>query len=193
MNENYLSSVIKQFQYNRELGWKTITQMPDEALGWQHNPESNSIVTLVKHLSSNMLSRWTDFLTSDGEKDWRNRDDEFEAELLDRDSLKAAWDKGWDCLISTIKSLKPDDLEKIVYIRNQGHTVVEAINRQLSHYSYHVGQIVFIGKMVCNDQWQSLSIPRGQSKSYNKEMFAKEKSRAHFTSDFITKNPDDQN
>lgn len=193
MNENYLSSVIKQFQYNRELGWKTITQMPEESLNWQHNEESNSIVTLVKHLSANMLSRWTDFLTSDGEKDWRERDSEFESENLDLNSLKIIWDKGWDCLISTLKGLNPEDLEKIVYIRNQGHTVVEAINRQLSHYSYHVGQIVFIGKMICNDQWQSLSIPRGQSKDYNKEMFAKEKSRAHFTKDFISEDPENNN
>ncbi|MEO9964951.1 MAG: DUF1572 family protein [Reichenbachiella sp.] len=185
MKENYISSIKKQFMYNRELGWKTISQLPKESLSWQYNDESNSIVMLVKHLSSNMLSRWTHFLNSDGEKEWRNRDHEFESEQLDVDDLAKAWDKGWNCLMDTLEQLKADDLEKIVYIRNQGHTVVEAINRQLSHYSYHVGQIVFIGKMIQDDRWNSLSIPRGQSSSYNKEMFSKEKERAHFTKDFL--------
>lgn len=190
MQQNYLSSIKQQFEYNRLLGCKTITQIPEEKLKWQHNPESNSIVTLVKHLSSNMLSRWTDFLTSDGEKEWRERDQEFESEPMSTADLEAIWNKGWDCLISTIDSLKPDDLGKIVYIRNQGHTVVEAINRQLSHYSYHVGQIVFIGKLLKDSDWESLSIPRGQSKTYNKEMFSKAKTREHFTKDFLPKDKD---
>lgn len=187
MKDNYLSSIKKQFLYNRELGWKTISQLPEEKINWQYNQESNSITQLVKHLSSNMLSRWTDFLNSDGEKEWRVRDAEFESETFTIDQIKKAWDKGWDCLLDTIDSLEPQDLDKVVYIRNQGHTVVEAINRQLSHYSYHVGQIVFVGKMIKNDQWQSLSIPRGQSVSYNQEMFSKEKERAHFTKDFLPK------
>lgn len=188
MTDNYLSSIKKQFLYNRDLGWKTIEQIPAEKLNWRYNEESNGISQIVKHLSSNMLSRWTGFLNSDGEKDWRNRDDEFETEEIGAEQIKAFWDKGWDCLLNTIESLRSEDLEKIVYIRNQGHTVVEAINRQLSHYSYHVGQIVFLGKMIQNDQWKSLSIPKGQSASYNKEMFAKEKERAHFTKDFLSKN-----
>ncbi|MEO9802926.1 MAG: DUF1572 family protein [Reichenbachiella sp.] len=188
MRKNYISSIKKQFLYNRELGWKTIEQVPEEALNWQYNQESNSIVMLVKHLSSNMLSRWTDFLNSDGEKQWRNRDEEFQSEEFDFDKTKNTWNKGWDCLLSTIDNLEEGDLEKIIYIRNQGHTVVEAINRQLSHYSYHVGQIIFIGKMIQDSQWQSLSIPRGQSATYNKEMFSKEKERAHFTKDFLPKN-----
>lgn len=187
MNDNYLSSIKKQFLYNRELGWKTITQIPASQLSWQYNEESNGILQIVKHLSSNMLSRWTDFLQSDGEKAWRNRDDEFTTQDLDFEQIKSLWDQGWDCLMSTLDSLKPEDLEKIVYIRNQGHTVVEAINRQLSHYSYHVGQIVFIGKMIQNSQWKSLSIPKGGSANYNKEMFAKEKQRSHFTKDFLPK------
>ncbi|MEP2025719.1 MAG: DUF1572 family protein [Reichenbachiella sp.] len=187
MNDNYLSSIKKQFLYNRELGWKTIEQIPAEKLNWQYNEESNSIIQIVKHLSSNMLSRWTDFINSDGEKEWRNRDEEFENEIFSSEQVKISWDKGWDCLFHAINDLKPEDLTKIVYIRNQGHTVVEAINRQLSHYSYHVGQIVFIGKMIKNDEWKSLSIPKGQSATYNKEMFAKEKERAHFTKDFLPK------
>ncbi len=187
MRDNYLSSIKKQFLYNRELGWKTISQLPEEKINWQYNQESNSITQLVKHLSSNMLSRWTDFLSSDGEKAWRVRDSEFESESFNKDQIKKVWDKGWNCLLDTIDSLETQDLDKVVYIRNQGHTVVEAINRQLSHYSYHVGQIVFIGKMIQNDQWQSLSIPRGQSASYNQKMFSKEKQRAHFTHDFLPK------
>ncbi len=187
MNENYLSSIKKQFLYNRELGWKTIQQLNTDTLNWQYNQESNSISHLVKHLSSNMLSRWTNFLHSDGEKEWRNRDSEFESDILSPEQIKVAWDKGWDCLLHTIDNLQPDDLTKIVYIRNQGHTAVEAINRQLSHYSYHVGQIVFIGKMIQDKNWQSLSIPRGQSASYNKEMFSKEKERTHFTKEFLPK------
>lgn len=187
MRDNYLSSIKKQLLYNRELGWKTIAQLPEEKLNWQYNQESNSITQVVKHLSANMLSRWTDFLNSDGEKDWRVRDSEFEPEAFTQTQIKSTWDRGWNCLLDTIDSLHSEDLEKIVYIRNQGHTVVEAINRQLSHYSYHVGQIVFIGKMIQNNQWQSLSIPRGQSVSYNKEMFSKEKERAHFTKDFLPK------
>lgn len=190
MKKNYLSSVKKQFQYNSELGWKTIQQLPKEALNWQYNEESNSITNLVKHLSSNMLSRWTDFLNSDGEKEWRNRDEEFEPEEFDGDQIKILWDKGWNCLLGTIDRLKPEDLDKIVYIRNQGHTVVEAINRQLSHYSYHVGQIVFIGKMIQRKDWQSLSIPKGHSSTYNQEMFSKDKTRAHFTKDFLPKDSD---
>ncbi|SMD32669.1 Protein of unknown function [Reichenbachiella faecimaris] len=187
MKDNYLLSIKKQFLYNRDLGWKTIAQVPSEKLNWTYNDESNGITQIVKHLSSNMLSRWTDFLTSDGEKEWRNRDEEFEGEELNFEQIKALWDKGWDCLINSIDQLKAGDLEKIVFIRNQGHTVVEAINRQLSHYSYHVGQIVFIGKMIRNNHWESLSIPKGQSSSYNKEMFSKDKKRAHFTKDFLDK------
>ncbi|MBS1652824.1 MAG: DUF1572 domain-containing protein [Bacteroidetes bacterium] len=185
MKTDYLNSVIKQFEYYKLLGDKTIAQLPDDKLTWQYNQESNSIATIIKHLSGNMLSRWTDFLTTDGEKEWRNRDAEFENDIPTKEAIIKVWEDGWKCFLDTLKSLNEDDLEKIIYIRNQGHTVTEAINRQLAHYPYHVGQIVFIGKMILNEKWQSLSIPRGNSNTYNAEKFAKEKSRAHFTDEFL--------
>lgn len=181
MDNNYLESVTKQFDYYRSLGEKTIAQVPDEGLFWQYNPESNSIATIVKHLSGNMLSRWTDFLTTDGEKAFRNREAEFDNDLQDRTAVLECWNAGWKCLFDALATLQPEDLERIVYIRNQGHTVMEAINRQLAHYPYHIGQIVFIGKLVLNDRWQSLSIPRGKSADYNADKFAQPKRREHFT------------
>jgi hypothetical protein len=183
---DYLDSVKKQFEYYKMLGDKTFSQVPDEKLFWQYNEDSNSIATIVKHLWGNMLSRWTDFLTSDGEKEWRNRDAEFENDIITRQEVIDKWNEGWTCLFKAINSLTADDLDKIIYIRNQGHTVMEAINRQLAHYPYHVGQIVFLGKMVTQNGWASLSIPRGNSQSYNNEKFSKPKHKGHFTDEFLT-------
>ena len=115
-------------------------------LFWQYNEESNSIAIVVKHLWGNMLSRWTDFLTSDGEKEWRNRDAEFDADIKTRDELIQKWEEGWNCLFDAIDPLGETDLAKEIYIRNQGHSVVEAINRQLAHYAYHVGKLSLLGK-----------------------------------------------
>ncbi|MEO1049275.1 MAG: DUF1572 family protein [Bacteroidota bacterium] len=185
MQDRYLESIIKQFEYYKMLGDKTMSQLPDEALFWQYNADSNSIAVIVKHLWGNMLSRWTDFLTSDGEKGWRKRDEEFEGDIQDRAVLKEKWEAGWACLFDAIKPLKDEDLNKEVFIRNQGHTVTEAINRQLAHYSYHVGQIVFLGKMLANDQWQSLSIPKGGSRQFNEAKFQQEKHQQHFTDEFL--------
>lgn len=173
--KDYLESVRKQFEYYKMLGEKTFRQVSDEQLFWQYNEESNSIATIVKHLCGNMLSRWTDFLTSDGEKEWRIRDTEFENDLKNREELLSTWYDGWKCVFNAINSLTEADLRKEVFIRNQGHTVVEAINRQLAHYPYHIGQIVFIGKMLRNDQWISLSIQKGNSKEYNADKFSKPK------------------
>lgn len=119
-----------------------------------------------------MLSRWTDFLTSDGEKEWRKRDDEFVGDINTRNELLNIWSEGWDCLFNAINQLTENDLEKEILIRNETHSVVDAINRQLSHYAYHIGQIVFIGKMIKNEEWKSLSIPKGKTKEYNKEKFS---------------------
>jgi hypothetical protein len=185
-NSNYLESVIKQFDYYKLLGEKTFSQLKDDALFQQHDAESNSIATIVKHLSVNMLSRWTDFLTTDGEKEWRNRDGEFENDIRSRTEMMEAWNKGWDVFMKTLHSLTAPDLEKIIYIRNQGHTVMEAINRQLAHYPYHIGQIVFIGKMLAKE-WTSLSIPRGSSRIYNADKFSKQKGREHFTDEHLKK------
>ncbi|WPR70333.1 DUF1572 domain-containing protein [Flavobacterium sp. NG2] len=192
MDTNYLDSVIKQFEYYKMLGDKTFAQIPDEKLFWKYNNESNNIAIIVKHLSGNMLSRWTDFLTSDGEKDWRNRDAEFENDIQTKEELIEVWNRGWDCLFSTLKSLTARDLNTIIYIRNQGHTTLEAINRQLAHYPYHIGQIVFLGKMICDDKWVSLSIPKGNSKTYNAEKFSKPKHNEHFTNEYLIKNKENE-
>lgn len=186
MNDgNYLLSIKKQFAYYKALVEKTFDQLTEEQLFWQYNAESNSIAIIVKHLAGNMISRWTDIFTSDGEKEWRNRDGEFENDFNTKAELIEYWNKGWDVFLTTLESLTNDDLEKIIYIRNQGHTVMEAINRQLAHYPYHVGQIVYIGKMVCDENWKSLSIPRNSSGSYNQDMFSKPKHREHFTDETI--------
>lgn len=183
MND-YLQSTIKQFEYYKWLGERTLEQIPDTYLCWQYNDASNSIATIVSHLSGNMRSRWTDFLTSDGEKEWRNREVEFESSTTSRTEILTQWNDGWNVLLTTLRSLTESDLTRIVYIRNQGHTVLEAINRQLAHYPYHIGQLVFIGKM-CVSNWQSLSIPKGNSASYNAEKFAKPKHNQHFTDEFL--------
>jgi hypothetical protein len=180
MKNNYLDSVIKQFLYYKMLGEKTFDQIPEEQLFWQHSPDSNSIATIVKHLAGNMLSRWTDFLTTDGEKSWRKRDMEFENDLGSKAEMMSLWAKGWKVMLDTLVSLSDEDLNQIVYIRNQGHTVMEAVNRQLAHYPYHVGQIVYIGKMLASN-WQSLSIPKGNSEQFNADKFSREKHRGHFT------------
>ncbi|WP_139925924.1 DUF1572 domain-containing protein [Hymenobacter sp. DG01] len=189
MTADYLTSVRKQFEYYKQLGEKTFAQLPDDALFWQYNPESNSIATIVKHLWGNMLSRWTDFLTTDGEKEWRQREAEFDNDLLTRQAVLAKWTEGWNCLFSALDSLTEENWQTTVYIRNQGHSVVEAINRQLAHYPYHVGQIVFIGKMALDTKWASLSIPRGNSAGYNAEKFAQPRHDAHFTDEYLTPKP----
>ncbi|RED49601.1 DinB family protein [Seonamhaeicola aphaedonensis] len=181
--ESYLTNILKQFEYYKSLGDNTFSQLTFEELQNEISKDANSISIIVKHMAGNMLSRWTNFLTEDGEKVWRQRDLEFEDSYPTIEELFSAWEKGWQCLFNAITSLTTEDLEKIIYIRNQGHTVTEAINRQLAHYAYHVGQIVFLGKVLKGKDWQSLSITKGQSKTYNKEKFSKEKGKRHFTDD----------
>ncbi|MPR37280.1 DUF1572 family protein [Salmonirosea aquatica] len=183
MNTSYLASSIKQFEYYKMLGEKAMAHLPDEALFWQYNAESNSIAVIVNHIVGNMLSRFTDFLTTDGEKPWRNRDAEFEDPFSSREEILSHWGKGWAQLLTTLRNLRDDQLETIVYIRNDGHTVMEAVNRQLAHYPYHIGQLVYIAKMAANENWESLSIPRNKSGDYNTRKFIQEKSRRHFTDD----------
>ncbi len=184
MKNSYLSSILKQFEYYKILGEKTFNQLTFEELQSEFAKDSNSISIIVKHIVGNMLSRWTNFLTEDGEKTWRHRDQEFIDSFGTKEELIDTWNKGWDCLFEAIKPLKNKDLESIIYIRNQGHTVTEAINRQATHYAYHVGQIVFLGKLLKGNDWQSLSIPKGNSSTYNKEKFSIEKGRRHFTDNF---------
>lgn len=187
MSINYLDSAKRLFMLYKQLGEKALAQIDDKELSWQANEDSNSIITIVKHMWGNMLSRWTDFLTTDGEKPWRQRDAEFEQEVLDRETLMKKWNDGWQCLFDALNSITDDDLEKIIYIRNEGQTVLDAINRQIAHYSYHVGQIVYISKLRSKEEWKSLSIPRNKSNEYNAGKFSQEKQNRNFTDDFIEK------
>lgn len=186
MAYDFLESAIKQFEYYKLLGEKSFEQLNDEQLFWKYNEDSNSIATIVKHLWGNMISRWTDFLTTDGEKEWRKRDEEFENDIKTKEEMMQLWNEGWNCLFNAIRPLKEEDLGKMVYIRNMGQTVTEAINRQLAHYPYHIGQIVYIARMAAKD-WKSLSIPKGESTSYNKEKFSQPKRKEHFTDDLVKK------
>ncbi|WP_179020134.1 DUF1572 family protein [Winogradskyella forsetii] len=183
MENSYLTSAIKQFEYYKSLGDKTIDRLTIEELKKEFAESSNSVAIIVKHLAGNMLSRWTNFLTEDGEKDWRNRDEEFIDDFKSKEELLDAWNKGWKCLFNAVLPLTSADLDTDIYIRNQGHSVTEAINRQMMHYAYHVGQMVLIGKLIKGNNWQTLSIAKGQSKTYNKDKFKKDKSRKHFTDD----------
>lgn len=187
INNAFLDSVKKQFLYYKMLGEKAMDQLEPEQLFVSVNDDTNSIAVIVQHLSGNMLSRWTDFLTSDGEKEWRNRDGEFNATIQTKEELLTLWNQGWNCFMDALQSLTPDQLTQIIYIRNEGHTVVEAINRQLAHYPYHIGQMVFYAKMLKKGEWNSLSIPKNKSNSYNADKFSKEKSIKNFTDDELNK------
>lgn len=181
--KDYLLSVKKQFNYYKSIAEKAMTQVTDEQLSWQYNSESNSIATIVKHLSGNMLSRWTNFLTTDGEKEWRNREAEFENDISSREELMERWDNGWKCLLGALDSLNPEDLQKEIFIRNLGQTAMDAINRLLAHYPYHIGQIIYIAKMVNDDSWASLSIPKGKSEEFNTEKFSQPTSKQNFSTE----------
>jgi hypothetical protein len=180
---NYLSSVQKQFEYYKQLGDKSFAQLSDQDINWQYNDRSNSISLIVRHIAGNMVSRFTNFLTEDGEKEWRNREQEFEGSYADKSEMIVAWETGWNCLFNALDSLSKTDLQTIVYIRNEGHTIIEALNRQMMHYAYHIGQIVYLSKMIIGEQWRSLSIPKGQSQAFNAIKFGKEKGSRHFTED----------
>jgi len=180
-SENFLAISSKMFGYYKGLADKAMATLNEEEIHWRANDTSNSIAIIVHHMSGNMLSRFTDFLTSDGEKEWRNRDAEFTDVYTSKEEMLAAWEKGWSCLLSALEGLKADDMMSIVYIRNEGHTVLEAITRQVAHYAYHSGQIVYLAKMIRDKDWQSLSIARGQSAAYNQEKFDQEKDRRFFT------------
>ncbi len=181
MESTYISGILKQFKYYKTIGDRTFEQLNFEDMNYQPNEASNSISVIVKHMVGNMLSRWTNFLTEDGEKPWREREQEFEASYTSKDELIAAWEKGWQCVFEAITPLGDSDMDRIVYIRNEGHTVAEAIFRQLGHYPYHIGQIAYVGKLMKGDAWESLSIPKGNSASYNATKFNKPKGRKHFT------------
>lgn len=177
----FLKGSLKLFKYYKSLADISIERVGDDQIHYQVNSESNSIAIIMNHLSGNMISRFTDFLISDGEKSWRNRDAEFKENKLSKKELIEKWEQGWNCLFDTLTKLNDDDLYKIVFIRNEGHTVMEAIQRQIAHYAYHCGQIVFISKRINADNWKSLSIPKNGSQDFNKKKFSRDKNIKHFT------------
>jgi len=168
LGAEYLQTAIKRLRYYKLLGEKTFEQLSDADFHYTPNAGSNSIAVIIQHVSGNMLSRWTNFLTEDGEKEWRSRDEEFEVHNYSKQQLIEMWEKGWACFLNSLSSLTEDDLLKTVYIRRDPLTVIDAINRQLAHYPYHVGQILYIGKIVKGADWQSLSIEKGKSEAFNK-------------------------
>lgn len=185
--EAYLENIKKLFNYYKALGEKSMDRLSSSQLMHSPNENSNSIAVIVKHMRGNMISRWTDFLTTDGEKPWRSRDDEFNEQPLSKEEVHSIWTDGWSCLQNALNSISPTDLQTIVYIRNEGLTVHDAINRQLAHYSYHVGQIVYIAKQLTSGDWESLSIAKNKSQDYNLEKFSTEKAIKSFLDDQINK------
>lgn len=168
--ENYKSSILKEFKYYKALGDKSFAQLDVDDFYTSVNEHSNSIAIIMKHMQGNMLSRWTDFYTTDGEKEWRQRDAEFEEERLDKATLLANWEAAWNCLFVVLEPLEESDLQRIVTIRNEPHTVIQAINRQLAHYPYHIGQIVYLAKEIKGAAFPSLSIPKNASQAFNQKL-----------------------
>lgn len=162
----YLASVREGFAKHKRLADGAVAQMADAELGWSPNEESNSVAVLLQHLGGNMVSRWTDFLTADGEKPDRDRDAEFVAAGRTRAELLRTWERGWAALFATLDGLSAADLERTITIRGEPHSAVGAIQAQLTHVAYHVGQIVYLAKQVRDRRWQTLSIPRGQSRQH---------------------------
>ena len=166
--QNYLDDALSSLRAYKKLAEKAIAQLKDEELFVTLDEEGNSVAVVMKHIAGNMLSRWTDFLTSDGEKPNRNRDMEFVIEpQTSKDDVFAYWERGWKSVFDALEPLRPEDFEKKITIRGEEHTIVQAINRQLMHYSYHIGQIVFLAKHFRSAEWKSLSIPRSRSADFN--------------------------
>jgi Protein of unknown function (DUF1572) len=175
LGRHFLDDALKVFRTYKQLGEKAIAQASDDDLFVTLDAEANSIALVVKHMWGNMRSRWTDFLTTDGEKPDRHRDTEFELdEGVTRATVMRWWDEGWQIVFAAVEPLRPEDLERTVTIRGIPHTVMQAINRQLTHYAHHVGQIVFLAKHFRSTEWQSLSIPRGQSETVNQQLRAEQ-------------------
>ena len=177
LTNSYIEDCTVLFRYYKKMAEKALAQCPDDALVATLDKESNSIAIIVKHLSGNMRSRWTDFLTTDGEKPDRDRDSEFEEAPKTRAQLLAAWDSGWTVLLDALDSLTDDDLTKIVAIRNEPHSVMQAINRQMAHYASHLGQIIFLAKHFAGQNWRSLTVPRKASQQFTADVAAGKKSQ----------------
>ena len=175
IGKEYLQTVIRRVRYYKDLADKTFEQLNNDAdFHYQPNEESNSIAVIIQHTTGNMLSRWTNFLTEDGEKEWRQRDDEFAIHNYTKEQLLEIWEKGWKCFLDALQSLNEGDLLKTIYIRQEKLSAIDAINRQLAHYPYHIGQIVYIGRMIKDHTWKNLSIPKGHSNQYNKDTTVKD-------------------
>ena len=188
IEKHFLENSTGVFVNYRNLAERSMAQLDSDAdFHYAPDAESNSIAVIVKHMSGNMISRWTDFLTTDGEKPDRNRDTEFEEGAETREQLMEIWNKGWQVFMDTLHSLREEDVGKTILIRGEKLTVMQALNRQTAHYAYHVGQIVFLAKHIKNTSWRSLSIPKNKSNSYNADKFAKEKSIKNFTDDELDK------
>lgn len=181
-----VKSYDRLFRYYHQLGTKAMAQLSDtQDYFWTPGKESNSIAIIVQHLYGNMISRWTDFLTSDGEKSTRNRDQEFELYVQSEEEILDLWEKGWACLFLALETITDHNKNQLVYIRSKGHTIDEALQRQLAHYAYHIGQLVFISRMRSQENWDSLSIPRGQSIAYNKSAEEGGQRIEHFTEELM--------
>ncbi|AWV97557.1 DUF1572 family protein [Arcticibacterium luteifluviistationis] len=163
----------KQFENYKGLGDRTFAQISDEEILWKYNEESNSLAVIVKHMHGNMLSRWTDFLNTDGEKDWRDRDGEFQGAYANKEEMLCQWEAGWACLFKALDTVTAENINTPIYIRGEEHSVADAFMRQLGHYSSHVGQIMYIGRMIKGKDWKGLSVPKDGSKAFNKAMFSK--------------------
>ncbi len=167
LGKEYLQTVIRRLKYYKKLGENAMDQLDEKEIHFRPNDESNSVAIIVQHMTGNMLSRFTNFLTEDGEKEWRQRDDEFEIHHYSKQQVIDLWEKGWLCVFNALESLTDDDLLKTITIRQEALTVIDAINRQLAHYPHHIGQILYIGKILKGSSWKNLSIPKGQSQAYN--------------------------
>lgn len=172
-SQNYLDSAKTEFIKLKALGDKSFAQLEAAEFHYKPDAEANSIALIIQHLSGNMISRWTDFLTTDGEKPDRNRDQEFEEKEQSKDELLHTWEKGWKVFIHALDSLTADDMMKEVTIRGEKHTAIQAINRQLTHYGYHIGQIVYLAKHIKSSDWKTLSIAKNKSAEFNQKMIDK--------------------
>lgn len=174
---SFLEDSLTLFRFYKKLGERAIEQVNDEQLFLELDAETNSIGIVVKHMAGNMRSRWTDFLTSDGEKPDRNRDSEFVEPPPTREALLGVWEEGWTRVFAALEPLTDADLGRTVTIRGEAHSVMQAVNRQMAHYAYHVGQIVMLAKHLAKDDWKSLSVPRNRSAEFNRSVAAGEASQ----------------
>ncbi|MBD0778893.1 DUF1572 family protein [Maribacter sp. ANRC-HE7] len=169
--DHYLKSVRFEFHKYKQMGDKTFSQLSNDEILWKYNDDDNSVSQIVKHISGNLLSRWTNIFTEDGEKPWRDRDQEFEDPFTSKEDMIGSWENAWQCLFNTLATINATNFHEQIKIRDEEHSLIEAINRQMTHYAVHVGQIVFLGKMIKGQEWISLSIPKGQSETFNKRKF----------------------